>query len=353
MLKNHPTLRYILARGIWYVLTLLVAITINFMLPRMGVSPVDIIMAKVHSHSEKAAKEKQEAYLKEFGLVKLDKRGDILRDTEGNPIKSSLLTQFGKYLIMTCKGDLGTSFLSYPKKVSEIVMEALPWTLAIQFPTIVIGWLIGNFLGALAAYKRGVFDQVFFPLSLLATSIPFFAFGMLLVYQFSIVWAWFPPTGGYAMGLVPSFSWQFLSSAAYYYTLPFFSIMPVMAGGMAIGMRSMGIYELGTDYIKYAQWLGIKETKIVTYIFRNAMLPQLTGLALNLGSMIGGALITEMIFSYPGLGTAILRAIEGNDYPVIQGTALLIAITVLIANFTVDVLIGLFDPRVKAGLGVA
>ena len=125
-----------------------------------------------------------------------------------------------------------------------------------------------------------------------------------------------------------------------------------MVGGMAIGMRSMGIYELGTDYIKYSQWLGIKESKIVMYVFRNAMLPQLAGLALQLGVMIGGALITEMIFSYPGLGTALLNAVQANDYPVIQGGALLVAITVLIANFSVDILIGLFDPRVKAGLEV-
>jgi peptide/nickel transport system permease protein len=114
----------------------------------------------------------------------------------------------------------------------------------------------------------------------------------------------------------------------------------------------MGIYELGTDYIKYAKWLGLKESKIIAYLFRNAMLPQLTGLALSLGSMISGALITEMIFSYPGLGMAILTAIQNNDYPMIQGCTLLITISVLIANFTVDILIGFLDPRVKAGLQI-
>ena len=351
--NKYPRLRYIFDRGIWYVITLLVAITINFFLPRLGVSPVDIIMGKVGSGlSTEAAREKEEAYLKEFHLVKLNKNGEIIRDEQGKPIKSSLLKQYVNYLFMTLRGDLGTSFLHYPKKVSAIVAETIPWTLAIQFPTIVLGWIIGNLLGALAAYKRGLLDKVFYPLSLLATSIPFFAFGMLLVYQFAIVWNFFPPTGGYAVGLVPSFTWKFISSASYYYVLPFFSIFPVMVGGMAIGMRSMGIYELGTDYIKYAQWLGIKENKIVMYIFRNAMLPQIAGLALQLGVMIGGALITEMIFSYPGLGTALLNAVQANDYPVIQGGALLVAITVLIANFSLDIMIGLFDPRVKAGLEV-
>jgi len=112
----------------------------------------------------------------------------------------------------------------------------------------------------------------------------------------------------------------------------------------------MGIYELGTDYIKYAKWLGIKESRVLIYLFRNAMLPQLTGLALSLGTMIGGALITEMIFSYPGLGMAMLSAIQNNDYPMIQGVTLIITTCVLIANFTVDIMIGFLDPRVKAGL---
>ena len=342
--KNHPTLHYIFSRGYWYIITLFVAVTINFFLPRLGTSPVDIIMAKsAHGVADDVAKAREEAYLKEFGLVETDAKGEIVRDKKGQPIKTSLLKQYGNYLLMTLQGDLGTSFHHYPQTVGAIVAEAVPWTLAIQFPTIVIGWIIGNFIGALAAYKRGIFDSFFFPMSLLMCSIPFFAFGMLLVYQFAITWEFFPATGGYANDVVPGFNWEFIKSFGYYYTLPFFSICPVIAGGQAIGMRSMGIYELGTDYIKYSQLLGIKETKIVKYIFRNAMLPQLTGLALFLGVMIGGALITEMI---------LLSAIEGNDYPMIQGCALLVAITVLIANFTVDIVIGIFDPRVKAGQAV-
>jgi peptide/nickel transport system permease protein len=130
--------------------------------------------------------------------------------------------------------------------------------------------------------------------------------------------------------------------------MPFLSIFLIVVGGQAIGMRSMCIYELGTDYVKYAKLLGIKENKILLYVFRNAMLPQLTGLALALGAMVGGALITEIIFSYPGLGMAILTAIQGNDYPVITGCTLLIAACVLAANFSVDILIGFLDPRIRA-----
>jgi peptide/nickel transport system permease protein len=249
---------------------------------------------------------------------------------------------------MSLRGDLGTSILQHPKRVGDIIKNALPWTLALQLPTIIFGWIIGNMLGALAAYRRGIFDRGFYPLALLTSAIPAFCFGILLMYVFGIRLEWLPAMGGYAEGLNPAFSWAFISSAATYYILPFLSIFLVVVGGQAIGMRSMCIYELGTDYVKYAKLLGIRESKVLLYMFRNAMLPQLTGLALALGAMVGGALITEMIFSYPGLGMAILTAIQGSDYPVITGCTLLITTCVLIANFSVDILIGLLDPRIRA-----
>jgi len=398
MLKQYPTLRFILMRAGWYFLTFLVAVTINFFLPRLGKhNPVDIIMGKTGSGmSTEDARIKEEGYLKEFGLVKVTGKGaerEIVRDTivsertvsrpeirevmmysaEANdsitrrdtvfieavvydtlakPVKASILEQFATYIGKCLRGDLGTSFQKHPKKVTEVIKEAVPWTIALQVPTIIFGWIVGNLLGALAAYRRGVFDKVFFPLALGLSSLPFFVFGMLLVYFFAVGLHWFPAMGGYANDVIPSFSFAFFSSVAHHYVLPFFSIFLILAGGQAIGMRSMGIYELGTDYIKYAKWLGLRESKVLAYLFRNAMLPQITGLALSLGVMIGGALITEMIFSYPGLGMAMLTAIQNNDYPMIQGVTLIITTSVLIANFTVDILIGFFDPRVKAGLQI-
>lgn len=351
MLKRYPTLSYILSRAGWYFVTFLAAVTINFFLPRLGpANPVDIIMAKAGAGLDsEAAREKEEAYLKEFGLVEINADGSIVRDEAGKPVKTSMFDQFLRYLGMVVQGDLGTSFLNYPKKVTEIIAAAIPWTLALQIPTIIFGWIIGNVLGALAAYKRGVFDKVIFPLALLFNSVPFFAFGMILVYIFALQMPMFPAIGGYAGSMIPNFSFEFFASVAYHYVLPFFSIFLILAGGQAIGMRSMCIYELGTDYIKYAKWLGMKESKVVIYMFRNAMLPQLTGLALQLGIMVGGALITEMIFSYPGLGMAVLTAIQGNDYPLIQGCTLLTTVCVLVANFSIDILIGFLDPRVKAG----
>ncbi len=353
MLKNHPALKHILARAGWYFVTFLVAVTINFFLPRLGkANPVDAIMAKVSGNMDaKSAKAKEEQYMKEFGLVELDDAGEIKRTPDGKPVRASAVSQFVTYLGMSLRGDLGSSIQQYPKRVSELILNALPWTIALQLPTIIFGWLIGNVLGALAAYKRGAFDKVLYPAALLASAIPAFCFAILLVYVFGIRLEWFPAVGGYDEGLTPELSFAFFSSAAYYFVLPFLSVFLLVVGGQAIGMRSMCIYELGTDYVKYAKLLGVKESKILYYMFRNAMLPQLTGLALSLGTMVGGALIAEIIFSYPGLGMAILTAIQGNDYPVITGCCLLVTTTVLIANFSADVLIGLLDPRIRAVQG--
>jgi peptide/nickel transport system permease protein len=350
VLRGHPTLSYALRRAGWYAFTFFIALAINFFLPRLGdANPVDTIMARTSSGLDsESAKQREEVYLKEFGLVEVDDRGAIVRDAAGVPVRASLLSQFGKYLTMSVRGDLGSSILQHPKRVSDIIKQALPWTLALQLPTIVIGWIVGNVLGALAAYKRGVFDRVIYPLALLASAVPAFCFGILLVYIFGIRLEWFPAVGGYDEGMNPALSLGFFASASYYYVLPFLSVFIIVVGGQAIGMRSMCIYELGTDYVKYAKLLGIRENKILYYMFRNAMLPQLTGLALALGTMVGGALITEMIFSYPGLGLAVLTAIQGNDYPLITGCTLLVTTTVLIANFSVDILIGFLDPRIRA-----
>jgi peptide/nickel transport system permease protein len=151
-LKHHPTLRHIAARSGWYFLTFLLAVTLNFFLPRLGnANPVDLLMARASEILDAAtAREQEEAYLSEFGLVVTDEAGELVRDAEGKPIATSLLSQFVRYVALTLRGDLGTSILQYPRRVGDIIATALPWTLALQLPTIIFGWIVGNVLGALA-----------------------------------------------------------------------------------------------------------------------------------------------------------------------------------------------------------
>jgi len=150
--------------------------------------------------------------------------------------------------------------------------------------------------------------------------------------------------------MIPSFSWSFFAGLLHHYHLPFWSIVIIAIGGQALGMRSMSIYELNADYVKYARFMGIKDSKVVMYVFRNAMLPQITGLAMALGGMVGGALVAEVIFSYPGLGSTILTALTASDYALISATTLIITIMVLVFIFILDIVCGLIDPRVKATL---
>ena len=308
------------------------------------------VMVKDPKTKKKVQKVEQVAVMES---VQAERQDTVMVDEpvlKTDPKLASALSQFFRYIGNVFKGDLGLSYQNN-EPVTNVIKKSLPWTLLIQAPTILLGWIIGNLLGAFAAYKRGIFDKVFFPCAMFLNGVPYFVFGMLLVAMFSITLGWFPAMGAYSSDIPElTFSWTCIKSVAWYYILPFFSCFPILLSGQATGMRSMSIYELGTDYMKYAKWLGLREGKIISYVFRNAMLPQLTGLAQSLGAMVGGALITEMIFSYPGLGMAMLNAIQKNDYATIQGCTLMISTCVLVANYAVDVLIAVFDPRVKAGL---
>lgn len=326
--------KYLLRKLLWFLAAALVALTLNFFLPRLiPGNPVDAIISQMSQSGQADSASMQkiyETYMEEFGL------------------NESAFQQFRSYLGNVIRGDLGTSFSMYPAPVSEIIADALPWTIALQLPAILIGWILGNVFGAIVAYKGGWFDRGGFIASLVASSIPYYCFAILLVYGVAVNLEWLPARGAYSFGMWPNWSWAFVSDALHHYWLPFFSLVIVFIGGQAIGMRSMAIYELGSDYVNYSHGLGVPDTRIVRYIFRNAMLPQVTGLALSIGSLVGGALVTEAVFSYPGVGSLLFRAIRQNDYPVIQGITLLIMVAVLAANFIVDILYGVIDPRIRA-----
>ena len=325
--------RYFTKKIIWFLITFMAAIILNFFLPRlMPNDPVSAITGRVAQgiNDPAAVRAIYESYQASFGLDK------------------PLIQQFFIYLVNIFKGDFGLSFTQYPRPVSEILGTALPWTLALQFPAILVGWLLGNVLGALAAYIRKGFDKILMPTMLFVGSIPAFGMAVILLSLFAISLGWLPVSGGYQQGMVPHFSLEFFTSVIRHYHLPFWSIVLISIGGQSLGMRSMSIYELNADYVKYARYMGIKDKKIVRYVFRNAMLPQVTGLALSIGTMVGGALVAETIFSYPGIGSTLLRGIRGGDYPLIAASTLIITLMVLVTVFLLDIIYGLIDPRVKA-----
>lgn len=317
----------------WFVITLIVAVILNFILPRlMPADPVQAITGKIAT-----------------GITNQSTINQIYRDWARKfGVDKPLWQQFFIYVGNLFKGDLGISFQQYPRPVIDIVMASVLWTIALQLPAIIIGWLIGNLLGALAAYIRKGFDKVLVPVSLFVGGLPAFGLAVTLLVIFGITLKWLPTSGGYSFDLLPSMSWRFFQSVFTHYWLPFFSIVLISIGGQAIGMRSMSIYELNADYVKYSRFLGVKDRKIVGYVFRNAMLPQVTGLALSIGSMVSGALVAETIFSYPGLGSTIYQGIAGGDYPLISGVTLIITVMVLTAIFAIEILYGIIDPRIKA-----
>jgi peptide/nickel transport system permease protein len=329
-----PFQRYILSKLIWYLAAFLVAVAMNFFLPRLiPGNPVDAIIARMAQGGTaegEARKRMYDTYMKEFGLDK------------------PLIAQFGNYLANLARGDLGTSFGNYPAKVTSLIRSSIPWTIALQLPAIILGWILGNVLGVFAAYKGGGFDRGAFVGSLVFSSLPYYCLSVLLLYLFSVALPIFPSFGGYNPGSTPNLSLSFIWDVLRHYTLPFFSLLLVLIGGQAVGMRSMAIYELSADYVSYMRNLGVEDNTIVSRIFRNAMLPQVTGLALAIGSLVGGALLTEVVFSYPGIGSTLFTAIRQNDYPVVQGITILITVAVLGANFLIDVLYSLIDPRIRA-----
>ncbi len=325
--------KYFLNKALWFVITLVCAFILNFILPRlMPGDPVAAIASRMAQGMSNATGVQAiyQQYTELFGTNK------------------PLLQQFFIYVNNVLHGNFGFSFSQYPRTVADVLGASIWWTVCLQFPAIIVGWLIGNTLGALAAYRKGGFDKIIMPISIFVSNFPAFGMAIILLVIFGVGLKWFPTSGGYGFDLIPNFSWKFIWSVIVHYQLPFWSIVLISIGGQAIGMRSMSIYELNADYVKYARFMGIKDRKIIGYVFRNAMLPQITGLALSIGTMVGGALVAEIIFSYPGLGFTLLNGVMGQDYPLISASTLIITVMVLSANFIIEILYGIIDPRIKA-----
>lgn len=313
----------------FYGITLVIAVTINWMIPRfMPGDPVRSMLNRASVADPEALERMTNYYNEVFGL-----------DTP-------LHQQYFSFWAGLFRGDLGISVWLYPEPVTDIILRHVPFTLGLLLPAIILSWIIGNRFGAFAARNK-ILDNSVLPLGYILTATPYMWLALLLAWGLGVVGGFFPTAGGYSFALTPSWSWTFISNLLTHWFLPFLSLFIVALGGWAIGMRNMIIYELEADYSNYLQALGAPRQLIRRYAFRNAMLPQITGLAVQLGTIIAGALLTEIVFNYPGLGTLILRSLNNNDLFLLQGIFLFVVIGVLIANFIIDIIYVMVDPRTR------
>ncbi|MEU9832349.1 ABC transporter permease [Streptosporangium sp. NPDC048047] len=327
--------RYFGRKLLVYGLTFVVAVTVNWMIPRfMPGDPVASMVARANVSQPAAVEAMKQYYTGLFGF--------------DQPLWRQYLNFWGALL----HGDFGISIWVFPTPVSDVIMGAVPYTLGLMIPSVLLSWVVGNRLGAYAA-RRKLMDNTVLPIGYVLTAMPYMWLAVLLAWGFGVVAGLFPIAGGYSFSMQPNWSGEFLLDLLHHWVLPFASLFLVALGGWAIGMRNMIIYELESDYSTYLAALGAPQRLIRRYAFRNAVLPQITGLALQLGVLVAGALVTEIVFSYPGLGSLILKAIQNQDFFLLQGTFMFIVLGVLAANFIIDIVYVVVDPRTRAGMAGA
>ncbi len=329
---SRGTVGYVLRKLGLFVLTLWAAVTVNFILPRlMPGTPADAALAKLAQNGpvSEATKSAIEAQLGVPG---------------GN-----ILEQYVQYLGQVVRLDFGISYTFYPQTVSELVSQALPYTLVLIGLVTVIAFVLGTLLGVVAAWKRGTWLDTLPTLGgSFASAFPYFWTALLLLFFAGYVWRLFPTSGAYGPTETPNLSLAFIGSALYHAALPALTILITSLGGWILGMRNTMISTLGDDYVTFAEANGLRPRTIaLKYAARNAILPNLTGFGLALGGVVGGSILVERVFGYPGIGYLLFNAVTNQDYPLMQALFLMITLSVLVANFIVDILYGVLDPRTR------
>ncbi len=323
--------RYLARKLLLYLVTFVVAVTIDWAIPRlMPGDPISGLIARLQTDPT-AAEEMHGYFTESFGL------------------DEPLWRQYLNFWLGLFHGDLGPSIAYVGSSVSDLIRAAIPYTLALLVPAIVLSYIAGNRVGAMAA-RRKVLDNTALPFAYVLTATPYVWLALVLAYVLAFRLEIFPVSGAYDFSLQPEYSWEFARSFATHWFLPFLTLFLVLFGGWAIGMRNLIIYELEADYANYLQALGAPSRLVRKYAYRNAVLPQMSGLALALGAVVGGAIVTEIVFGYPGIGRLILTAIQNRDYFLLQGIFLFIIVGVLIANFIVDIAYVIVDPRTRTGI---
>lgn len=321
---------FLLRRLAFYLAAFLAAATINFFLPR--VMPGDPIKMMFASAGSELSLDNLSALKLTFGFI-----------------DAPLGEQYLRYLQSVFTGDLGRSIKYFPLPVTDLLWRALVWTVGLVGSATVIGFAIGTLLGVMAAWRRGtVLDVIVSLAAIFSSSVPAVVVSLIALFTFGYTLGWFP--NGYAADplLDPALSWEYISSVLYHGTLPMLTLVIVLTGGFAVTMRNNMINLLGEDYIVMGRAKGLSDNRVMLwYAARNALLPTMSSLAIAIGTVLGGSLVTEVVFNYPGLGNTLYQAILARDYPVIQGQLLIMTAAMLVANFVVDLSYVLLDPRLK------
>lgn len=324
---------YFVRRLGFFIATLWAAVTLNFIIPRLQPGdPADAIVRRITSKSQAVDPAQVKA----------------VREMLGAP-DQSLVLQYVHYWSAIVHGDFGVSYTYFPYSVTHMIGVALPWTLVLVSVTQILSFVIGTLLGAWAAYRRNSrVDSVLTLGSTFLGSLQYFWIALLLIYVFAITLGFFPEGGGYGGGSEPGWSLPFISDAFQHSVLPALSLLITGPIGWIIGMRNNMVQELGQDYARLAKAKGLQPRRIaLTYGARIAILPNVTGFAIALGSILGGTVLVETIFNYPGMGRLLLEAVSNRDYPLMQALFLFTTVGVLVANFLADILYGFLDPRVR------
>jgi len=320
---------FILRRLLFYVVAAWVALTINFFIPRaIPGNAVQSVMAKFPNLQPASYKALQAL----LGV--------------GHP--GSIWSQYVSYLNDIFHFNFGTDVSQYPAQVSSLLAQTLPWTIILVGTATVIAFLIGTGLGIVAGWRHGGSLDRVLPGLMFLQAIPYFFFALILVDLLAIKTHVFPTGQGYDNGLIPGWHGDFISSALYHSLLPALTIVLTSIAGWMLQMRNVMITTIGEDYVIAAQAKGLPSRRVIfTYAARNALLPQLQGFGLAVGFVISGALVMEIVFSYPGIGLLLLNAVTSNDYPLMQAIFLVITFAVLIANLIVDMIVVFADPRAR------
>jgi peptide/nickel transport system permease protein len=273
---------------------------------------------------------------------------DALRALLGLDSDRTLLQQYGDYLGMLARGDLGIAITHGLQPVGEVIANALPWTVGLIGLATVVSFVIGTVGGAVVGWRRGSRLDALIPVTTFLSTVPYFWIGLMAISVFAVTLGWFPIGKAYGIGTTPGLSLEFAGEVIKHGTLPLATIVVASLGGWMLGMRNMMLTVLDEDYVTVAQAKGMPNRRVLwRYAARNAVLPQIQSFALSIGFIVGGAIIVEQVFSYPGVGKMLLDATNAKDYALMQGGFLVIVLAVLVANILADVAYAVLDPRTR------